>query len=180
MAIMKAKEDWYHFERNGFLPVITRRNAKVEPRTVEEVVSICLSNKNRKMLAHGTKKFTTQDGETLMLPKIRRTKSRGAIWEAYRAYKKLKSDVPAMGRTSVMGMLAYLTGGQQQLKRCVDYCLGVLLFDNFRNIQYMVDKRVEDVRVQKLLRNQLTAVSNFLKFGYPSHIDKDGDPAHDS
>lgn len=44
----------------------------------------------------------------------------------------------------------------------------------------MVDKRVQDVRVQKLLQKQLTAVSNFLKFGYPLDIDRDADPAHDS
>lgn len=44
----------------------------------------------------------------------------------------------------------------------------------------MVDKRVEDVRIQKLLIKQLKAVSNFLKFGFSSHIDKDNDPVYDS
>lgn len=79
MAIQRAKDDWYHFQGNRFLPLLTRRNAKVDPRTVEEVVSICFSTENRQMLAHGTKKYTTQDGETMMIPKIRCTKSRNSI-----------------------------------------------------------------------------------------------------
>lgn len=111
-----AKEDLFHFERNGFLSVFTRRNLKVDPRTVEDAVTVCFSSENRQMLARGTKKFSTQEGETIMIPKIRRTKSRTAIWDAYAAYKKTSTAVPAIGRTRVMGMLARLTGVQQQMK----------------------------------------------------------------
>lgn len=66
------------------------------------------------------------------------------------------------------------------MQHCIDYFFGVLLFENFRTVSYIVDKRVNDVCVRNEIKKQLSAISDFLKHGFINHIYKDQDPVHDS
>lgn len=67
---------------------------------------------------------------------------------------------------------------------CVDYCLGVLIFENVRKlkkiVKELVKERVDDVEGRKKLVSQFEAVNDFLKHGYCRHIDTDGDCAQNS
>lgn len=79
-----------------------------------------------------------------------------------------------------MWIIRTVTNGQQKMKHCVNYYFGVLLFDNFRTVTYIVEKKVVDICKRNELHNQIDAVQDFLKHGYINHIDSNEDPVQDS
>lgn len=79
----RDNEDWKHFQDNGFILKVNRINRKIEDRTIEESIRVWFGRKNREMLAHGSKNFSTQDGAVLKIPRIQRTKSINRIWQGY-------------------------------------------------------------------------------------------------
>lgn len=78
-----------------------------------------------------------------------------------------------MGKWSLMYLLGSVTSGQQGTKECVDYRLGVLVFENIRKLKKIVNQQVEHVDKMKTLTLHLIAVNDYLKHGYCHHIDKD-------
>ena len=86
----------------------------------------------------------------------------------------------SVGRSTFMRTISRITSGQMQLKTCIDYCFGVLLFENVRTLEFIVKSNVSDVLKQSQLVEQLTAVSDFLKHGYSTHLDTDSDFVHET
>lgn len=119
-----------------------------------------------------------KDGTSVTLPKLRRTKSQKMICREYLAMKTRTTEPKALIQTSFMRIIALTTSGKQEIKKSVDYCLIVLVFENIRNLEYIVEKRVMDVRLRKELNLKLSAVGDYLKHGYKSHLDLDEDSAH--
>lgn len=54
----------------------------------------------------------------------------------------------------------------------------MLLFENVRQLEYNTKKQETDILVQKLLLDQLNAVSDFLIHGFVGRLDTDKDLAH--
>lgn len=78
-----------------------------------------------------------------------------------------------------MKVIAQVTSGQLQMKHYAYYCFGALLFENFRTVKYIVQKRIDDLCVRNELTENIDAVSDFLKHGYLNHVDSDSDCVHD-
>lgn len=60
--------------------------------------------------------------------------------------KSEDDDMEMLGRASLYRLISLLTCGQQKMKHCVDYCLGVLLFENVRTLENITKDLVRDVR----------------------------------
>lgn len=131
-------------------------------------------------MAHGVKKVRTKDGDVIEIPKVRRTRSRKVVTSAYRALKAEKPYPEPVCGGSMMSMLRALTSGEQKMKSCIDYCLGVLVFENIRTLKGIITAFVPEVSKRKLLLKQAEAVADFLKHGYSHHVDCDTDQAHNS
>lgn len=65
----------------------------------------------------------------------------------------------------MMCMLKIITNGQKKMKACVDYFLGVLVFENIRNLEFLINKRVNDVLIRTKLLDQISACGDYLKLG---------------
>lgn len=59
------------------------------------------------------------------------------------------------------------------MKSSVDYCMDILLFENIHTIRHIVYKGVDDVELKSRLENQMTALVEYMKHGYDSHLDED-------
>lgn len=96
----------------------------------------------------------------------------------YLSMKGRTTEPKAVSETTFMRIIAMVTSGQQGIKNNGDYCLGVPVFGNIRNLEYIVGKSVTNVILRKKLLLELGAVGDFSKHGYESHLDEDEDPAH--
>lgn len=178
--LSRAEHDWHHFCEHGSVSVAVQRKKRVEEESMRECVTFIFARQNRQLLAHGTKIVRTQDGEKIVFPKVRRTRSRKAIARSYVSMKADKPEPKRISFGSMMIMLRALTSGKQHMQQCVDYCLGVLVFENFRTLKGIINNCVDDMDKRKLLTKQVDAVSDYLKHGYLQHVDMDSDPAHAS
>lgn len=97
---------------------------------IHEFVSFTFSPSNRQLMTTRTKIIRMKNGEKLNFSRICHKKSRKVIAREYLKMKERNSHIPRVGRTTFMRTIATLTTGQQEMKQCVYYCLGVLLFDN--------------------------------------------------
>lgn len=176
----KSEQDWLHLMQKGTISSRKHRRISVPDDNIRECVSLIFLPTNRKLLATGSKKVKMEDGEVIELPAVRRKKSRLHIFNDYLAIKKVNNAVRAIGRTSFMDMVRVITSGRQKMKQCVAYFCEVLLFENIRTVNYIIDKLVNDVHIWDELKAQLEAVTDFLKHGYISHLDKGGYGAHDT
>lgn len=138
-------------------------------------------------MEHGTKVLRTKDGDKIIFPKVRRTRSwpsdswsRKAIESAYKTVKADTSTTKPISSGSVMILLSSLTSGVQKMKQCVDYCLAVLVFESFRTLKEIINKCITDIGSRKDLVKQVESVCDFLKYGYSLHIEMDNEVFHDS
>lgn len=90
---------------------------------------------------------------------------------------KYKENV---GINMLLRIIKRFTKGQQIMKNFVDYCLGVLVFENMRTLEYVVNELAMDLMERKKLISEIIAVSDYLKRGYHAHLDMEEDAAHDS
>lgn len=162
-----------------------RQVSRIYKSCLMECLSFIFNRHNRQLMEFGTKRIRMKDGDSLLFPKIRRTRSCKAVVKAYQELKKENgTTVESVGKRFLMYIIGMFTSGQQGIKECVDYCLGVLVFDNFRKLKkiviYIVREQVDDVDERKKLTGQLTTVNDYLKHGFCHHINKDADGAHDS
>lgn len=99
-----------------------------------------------------------------------------------REYMKVKTQakVRGVGETMVNQLLRRVTSGQQRMKHSIDYCVGVLLLENVRKMEDLVKLCVPEGSKKKDLQKQAVAVCNYLKNEYETHLDCDGDAAHDT
>lgn len=92
--------------------------------------------------------------------------------------KERNLQIPRLGTRMFMHTMGILTSGQQKMQQCVDYMVGVLVFENVRTLQYITSRSVEEVLVRTKLLDQLNAVSDFLKYSFEVQLDKDDEFAH--
>lgn len=118
------------------------------------------------------------DGETIMLPQMRRIMSRLAIIRNYHDMKRTHTEITKVGDTSFMIMLRRIIRGQQQMKGCVGYNLGVLVFENIRNIEYIISDGIDNVQEKNGMLDKISAAVYFLKHGLLSHMECDSDFTH--
>ena len=68
-------------------------------------------------------------------------------------------EVPALVRT-FMRVIRTITSGKKPHKQCVNFCRIVLLFENMRNVDYIVGKPVTDVvKIKKLNKLGMRRIS---------------------
>lgn len=94
--------------------------------------------------------------------------------------KTRNKTLPKMGSSILMRVIRLLTSGQRQMESCVEYMLGVFVFENVRTLEHVTTKRVKELLLQKKLQAQVTAVSDFLKLGYRYLLDTNDDVALNS
>ena len=69
-------------------------------------------------------------------------------------------EVPALVRSTFMRVIRTITSGKKPHKQCVNFCLIVLLFENMRNVEYIVGKPVTDVvKIKKLNKLGMRRIS---------------------
>lgn len=60
-------------------------------------------------------------------------------------------------------LVSAFTKCEQKRKGCVDFMLGVLVYENVSVLKEIVHKEVEDSDVRSQLKLRLTAITDFLK-----------------
>ena len=109
-------------------------------------------------MANSVKVLRLRNAEKVDFPKIRRKKSRKAILRDYLSFKETATENTTIGKSTFMLIINRITSGQQHQKQCVDYCLGVLLFENLRLLEYVVKRRCNQILEQKKLMDQIAAI----------------------
>lgn len=75
----------------------------------------------------------------------------------------------------IIRLLRKLTSGQQRMKNSIDYCIGLILLENAMNLQSIVKRYIHEGAENKTLDNKCTAICDFLKHEYETHMDTDED-----
>ena len=176
-TIERALNDWKFFEEHGRLPKLRRVVTRVTDGTIDECVRFIYSPRNRRIMATGSRKIDLADGTSIILPQVIRRTSRNALYEEYQELKQSNQIVPPLGKTSFFSIIGRLTFGQQRMKNCLDYNLGVLIFENVKKLESIVDKCVYDAKKKEELQKQITAISDFLKHDYMCKVKENGDSA---
>lgn len=84
-----------------------------------------------------------------------------------------------LGRTVFLQIVNAFTKGDQKIKVPVDYTLGVLLYDNVAPLSDILRKDISDGDMLRPLNLRLNTVSDYITFGYSTHIGTDDNPVHD-
>lgn len=66
------------------------------------------------------------------------------------------------------------------MKHCIDYCIRILLIENILTLEMVIKKCIGNVEQRKAMGKHLTAIGDYFKHEYETHIDTDEDPAHNS
>lgn len=86
-TIYRAKNDWELFVEHGYAPNLNVIKKMLTDDAVMECVKYIFKPSDRQVLATRTRKVKMQDGNVLVLPKVRRTESRKMIMSKYMAMK---------------------------------------------------------------------------------------------
>ncbi len=127
------------------------------------------------IMATGSKEIALSDETPIVLPQVRRRKSKNALYEEYEYIKENNQIVPALGKTSFFKIIGRLTSGQLQMKKCLDYNLGVLIFENVKKLESIINGCVQEATKKEELLKQLTSVSDFLKHSNIGQVKETGD-----
>lgn len=173
----RSMNDWVYYRDHGCISVKTRKLTRVTAEDVEHCVQFIYVDRFRQLLAHGMRNLYLQDGRTIDMPKVRRKMSKRAIVREYINAKK-EENIRGVGSTMLMQLLRKVTSGQQKMKHCIDYCVGVLLLENVRNLENVLNRCVPEGQKKKDLRKQCTAICEYLKHQYETHLNIDDDAAH--
>lgn len=173
----RAMNDWVYYREYGKLSIKTRKLVRVTEEAVEHCVTFIYGDRFRQLMAHGMKPIHLQDGRCIDIPKVRRKMSKRAIVREYLNAKK-EAGIRGVGSTMVMQLLRKVTSGQQKMKHCIDYCIGVLLLENIKNLESMVSRCVPEGETKKKLEKQCGAICDYFKHEYETHLNIDNDVAH--
>lgn len=176
----RAENDFKFMKEHGYVSVIKHHKKMVPDESILECVRHIYQPSNRQFLAYGSKEVRLEDGSVQTIPKVRRTKSRKQVCREYLDMKKEQCEPRAVSRASFMRIIRVITSGQTTMKSSVDYCMGILLFENIRSVQHIVSKRVQDVETKTRLENQLKALTDYMKHGYETHLDMDDRHVHNT
>lgn len=73
-----------------------------------------------------------------------------------------------------------LTRGEQTRRSSVEYMLGTLIYDNMETMDWIVDQEVADYEVKSMLKKQIAAVVEYLKFYYAGNVESSADCFHNT
>lgn len=161
-----AENECHQFFENGGLEMKKRRICLISRQCVTQCLPYIFFRHHRQLIDCGSKRIRTQDGDSLLFSKIRRTRGYKEIAREYVEWKKRPAPIyECIGKLYLMYVLSLLTSSQQSIIQCVNYCLWVLVFENVRNLKKVVKERMDDVEEREKMGSQLDAVSDFLKHG---------------
>ncbi len=178
-SIERAKNDWNYFEEHGHLPDLRRVVERVSNPTINECVRFIYCPRNRDIMASGSKKVMLSDGKSIVLPQVKRRTSRNELYEDYCRMKRestSSASIPLLKKSSFFNVIGRLTSGQAQMTKCVDYCLGVLIHENVKKLERVVNVCVKDVLKREQLQKEINAVTDYLKHDYVCELKEFGDP----
>lgn len=79
-------------------------------------------------------------------------------------------DSKLLGWKNLITIVNKVYEGESKRKKCVDYILAGLVNDNMRTLHQLVDGEEPFPELRKFLMSQLTAMGQFFKYSYSSHI----------
>ena len=153
-------------------PKFSRKRTKDE--AIEHAVKFILSSDNIKTTSWGSIDKLITPTETIVLPKIQRITTRKIMWESYSDSFRTESDrdKPSVGRTSFLLLCKELTSCDELVLSSVDYVQALLLTEPIDLLQDITDK-IKVPSVSSKITLYLQSLSNFLKYQYPKHVQKD-------
>lgn len=108
---------------------------------------------------------------------MKRRTSKCEQYEKYENMMKEKNNVSALKKNTFIQIVGRSTSGQKHTTTCVEYCLGVLVFENAGALEKIVPKCITGVIRRDLILKQATVVCDFLKYDYVCKVKESDDPA---
>ena len=150
---------------------------RIYDSAVEECVQFIYCPRNRQIMANGSKTVTLSDGTSVILPQVKRRMSLNDLFRNYVKNMTEEGNRKTISRRSFLRIATRLTSGQTRSKKCLDYCLGVLVFDNVHKLDRVLNSYIIDVQVREQLKKELDSVVEYLKHDYVTELRDYGDPA---
>lgn len=98
------------------------------------------------------------------------------LWKEYVSAKRARGCRihEYISRCRFLKIVKAVTSGQQTSKKCMEYMLVSLVYNNFHLLGSIVDRYVQSKARKDELHELLIATVDFLKHGFTRHVD-DGD-----
>jgi hypothetical protein len=180
-----ARKDYELLRRDGKIPTVVRSRARFNASAVDSCISHILSFANVSYLSWGTKKIRL-NGVRHDAPSLLRKKPISVIYRDYLLENGVHEDevtrdhvgqrAGCVSRASFYRIIKMLTNGELQVRSCVDYVAGFLVYDAFDQLREIIQKLLPEIC--DVYESKLEAVMAWLKYAHAGSSQHSDCPRH--